>query len=249
MQKTLVKAMQLLEFMTTGKQRYGVSELAEELKLYKSNIHEILSTFEELGYVAQDPESKKYSLTMKILELAHSIRSHIGLLEVLGVMLQKVSDDLGELSYFGTLYGHNLMYMCGAFPRTDLTAKPVVGLVAPLYCTSMGKVLLAYSGEDLLNKVVEGGLKPFTQNTITDGAKLREEIQKAKGCGYACNNMEYEYGKSSVAVPVFAASGKLIGALNVSGPAPRFTEESITKFVDRMRITATQIQSSYGSLS
>ncbi len=247
MQKTLVKAMQLLEFMTTGKQRYGVSELAEELKLYKSNIHEILSTFEELGYVAQDPETKKYSLTMRILELAHRIRSRFGILEVLGVMLQKLSDDLGELTYFGMLYGHNLMYMCGGFPRTDLTAKPVVGLVAPLYCTAMGKAILANSSEDLFNQVVEGGLKPFTQNTITDSGKLREELLMSRERGYACNNMEYEYGHSSVAVPVFAASGKLMGAVNVSGPAPRFTQEAIKDFVNHLHVTASQIQNSYGS--
>jgi IclR family KDG regulon transcriptional repressor len=249
MQKTLVKAIELLEFMTTGKQRYGVSELAQALNLYKSNVHEILSTFEALGYVSQDPETKKYSLTMKVLELGHRIRSRFGILEVLGVMLQKLSDDLGELSYFGMLYGHSLMYMCGGFPRTDVTAKPVVGMVAPLYCTAMGKVILANSKPEIFDQVVADGLKPFTQNTITDSGALREEIMKTRKAGYACNNMEHDYGLSAVAVPVFASSGKFMGAVNVSGPSPRFTSESVGRFVDRLHATASQIEASYGSWS
>lgn len=233
--------MQLLEFMTGGNQRFGVSELAKSLDLYKSNIHEIVSTFEQLGYVEQDPETKKYSLTMKLLVLGHQIRRRFGFQEILGVRLQKLSDETGELSYFGMLYGHQLIYMGGAFPRTDTIAKPVVGLIRPLYCTSMGKILLAYSGSDVLQAVIGDTLKPFTEKTITNAERLKSELSEIKKRGYSTEHDEYEYGTGGMGVPVTGSDGKLIGALCLSGPSVRFGADKEKEYLPLLNKVASAI--------
>ncbi len=238
---TLAKAFQLIEYMAGEKTWYGVSELAEALDMYKSNIHNLLATCESFGYVEQNPESKKYALSMKFVLLSHTVRQRFGFNDILGTILRKLSEDTGELSYFATLYQDKVLYLCGAFPSNAISAKPVVGLTVPPHCDAMGKALMAFSDQSVVSRVIENGLKRYTERTITDSQELISALERIKDRGYAVEHMEYEYGIKGIAIPVVNPIYGLLGAVCIKGPAPRFPESIYPEYVEKLKKVASVI--------
>ncbi|MGQ9616703.1 MAG: IclR family transcriptional regulator [Spirochaetota bacterium] len=101
-----------------------------------------------------------------------------------------------------------------------------VGQRLPAHCTGLGKVLLAYADQGVLEDVINTvGLPRFTKNTITDYALLREELQKVRSRGYAIDNEEIEEGLCCVSAPVRDYTGKVIAAISISLPAFRFSND------------------------
>lgn len=238
---TVAKAFQLIEYMSGEKNWYGVSELAEGLGMFKSNIHNLLATCENFGYVEQDPETQKYALSLKFVQLSHHVRQRFGFNDMLGTVLRQLSESSGELSYFATLYQDKVLYLCGAFPSSAIAAKPVVGLTLSPHCDVLGKVLLAYSPDDELECVCRSNLKKYTENTITDPEMLCEEITRVRKNGYAVDNMEYEYGIKGIAVPVLNPIHGLLGAICLKGPAPRFPDEIYEEYKLKLQSVADLI--------
>ncbi len=238
---TVAKAFQLIEYMAGEKVWYGVSELAESLGMYKSNIHNLLATCENFGYVEQDAETKKYALSMKFVQLSHHVRQRFGFNDMLGTILRKLSEETGELSYFASLYKDKVLYLCGAFPSSAIAAKPVVGLTLSPHCDVMGKVLMAYANEEVLGRICNEELKKYTATTITDPDDLRIEIQHVRENGYAVDHMEYEYGIKGIAVPVINSVHGLLGAVCLKGPAPRFPDSINSEYAEKLRKVAEQI--------
>ena len=135
MQKSLVKALQILELLSSGQKDYGISEIADSLDLYKSNVHQILNTFEQFNYVRKDPSNHRYSLSVHFLEIAHRISSRITNQEFIRDRLQALTNELGEITYYGVPDGSKVMYFSGAFPMASVSNQSVLGMTAPLVCT------------------------------------------------------------------------------------------------------------------
>ncbi len=103
----------------------------------------------------------------------------------------------------------------------------MTGLKAPKYCTGIGKAILAYESEEMVEEVIKEGMVSFTDQTITDGEKLKEELKCVREKGYAVDNMEHEYGVKCVAVPIRNGENKVVAACSITGPSPRFTPQRI----------------------
>ena len=235
---TVSKAFQLIEYMAGKKTWYGVSELAEGLGMYKSNIHNLLATCENFGYVEQDPETKKYALSLKFVQLSHHVRQRFGFNDMLGTVLRKLSETTGELSYFATLYHDQVLYLCGAFPSSAIAAKPIVGLTVSPHCDVMGKILMAYAKDDVLSRICTSSLEKITENTITKPEQLQDEVKKVRQQGFAIDHMEYEYGIKGIAVPVINPIHGLLGAICLKGPAPRFPDNIYPEYVEKLHEVA-----------
>lgn len=241
MQKSLVKALQILELLSNGQKDYGISEIADSLDLYKSNVHQILNTFEQFNYVRKDPSNHRYSLSVHFLEIAHRISSRITNQEFIRDRLQALTDELGEITYYGVPDGSKVMYFSGAFPMSSVSNQSVLGMTAPLVCTGIGKAILAYMPEEQIDELLSKPLEKFTDNTITDPDKLREELKKIRNNGYSVDNMEHEYGVKCVAVPVLNHLGQVQGAVSITGPSLRFPASSYKKYASKLQNVAVQI--------
>ena len=241
MQKSLVKALQILELLEGDQEDFGISEIAEKMGLFKSNVHQILITFEKYGYVKKDPVNHRYSLSMRFLEIAHRISSRMTNQETIRMYLQEFTDEIGEICYFGVPAGSNVMYFSGGFPRPSLSAHSVLGMTAPLTCTGIGKAMLAHMPDEQVEAVLEKPLEKYTDTTITDMDKLKEELKKIRSRGYSVDNMEHEYGVKCVAVPVFSQQGKLVGAVSITGPSLRFPASSYQKYAKKLSELASKI--------
>lgn len=240
--KSLVKAMHVLECFSVQQPELGVSDIAKMLDLQKSTVFNILNTFEACGYIIQDPKSDKYHLGMKVLHLGYIVNHHMGLRDMFLPCLSRIADETGEVSYFGILDNREVLYIEAAYPKNHPQTRNILGERAPLYCTGLGKAMLAFLPEEEQQLVLRGELKKYTQYTLSDPTALQAQLRQIRTQGYAIDDMEHELGIRCVAVPVFGASNAVIAAVSISGPSMRFNHDTLVRDAELIKETLAPLQ-------
>jgi IclR family pca regulon transcriptional regulator len=199
----------------------GVSEIARDISLSRSTAHRYISTLVQLGYLQQDPGTKKYRLGPRVLDLGFSAINSMELREISLPHLQQLRDETGHTVNMAILDGVEIVYIervrSSRPGEAEVDLNLHVGSRLPAYCTSAGKVLLAYLPLDeqrarlrTIQQVQRG------PNTITSRSDLVEELARIRRTGLAVNNEELAYGLRSMAVPVYAQSGDVVAAINLA---------------------------------
>ncbi len=245
MQKSLLKAMQLIEHMTTIGEEIGVSDLAKAFNLNKSNVHDILVTFESMGFIKKNESNRRYSLGNKFLEVANSISQQQYFRDVARREVNMISQKTGDICYFGIPYGDKVMYLEGGTPDLYMTTKPVLGMTAPLYCTGIGKAILSHYPKEEIERIANSNLQKVTENTITQPQLLIDQLDFINQIGYSIDDQEHEGGIKCVAVPILDRRGVLRGAMSITGPSPRFPERRIPDLVKLLKFSANVIANSF----
>ena len=222
--RTTVTSFRVIEALA-DRDTVGVSELAEELSLGKGTVHKHLTTLRELDCVVK--EGEKYRLGLRFLGLGAGVRARMELYEIARQLLDNLASATGEVvSVMVPENGHGiyLTRLTGSdTPPSDLHD----GARVPLTATAGGKAILAYLPDERRERILdEHGLPQLTENTITDRAVLREELQDVHDRHLAHDRGEFEIDRHCVAAPIVDAEGVAGGAVTVSGPADRMTEKS-----------------------
>jgi DNA-binding IclR family transcriptional regulator len=239
--KTLYKAMKVLDCFSVGKPELGVTDISEQLGLYKSNVHNMLDTFVKSGYLEQNAENGKYRLSNKILELAYIISSNISFRKTILPYMQELAESTGETIYLAIPDEGGVLYLDSASPKNTMTVKTVLGIKAPLYCTGIGKAMLAYMPEEAVREVLSKELVPYTETTITDPDQLRQELVSIRTQGFSVDHMEHQFGIKCVGVPVLNNRREVVAGLSISGPSLRFDEANIREYAGKLSTVLQQI--------
>ena len=245
--KSLAKALNVLECFTVEKPELGISEISRMLGLQKSTVHNILSTFAKCGYVTQNAQNNKYRLGLKFLHMSYIVSSNQGLRDIFLPALNSISRETREVCYFGILDDFEVLYIEAAYPSTFQQTRNILGERAPLYCTGLGKAMMAFLPEEALQKALSAPRTRYTVNTMTEEAALRRQLAEIRQNGYSVDNMEHEFGICCVGVPVFGASGEVIAAVSVSGPSPRFDHTTILRHAETIIETLKPMQYQIGN--
>lgn len=241
--KSLKKALSILECFSVEMPEMGITQISDRLGLHKSGVHNIISTFEQCGYIAQNPDTGKYRLDMKILELAFVINSSLGIHGIVHSPMTALSEAVGEAVYCAMPKGPEIIYLEGAYPITSHMTRSMIGEKAEMYCTAIGKAILAFLPEpEATRAMAQQSMRQHTENTITDRTELAKEIAVIRRRGYSMDNMEHEHGIKCVGVPVFRRDGTLLGAISISGPSLRVEDEKVSDFVRQLQDCAQQIR-------
>jgi DNA-binding IclR family transcriptional regulator len=233
--QTVVNAMRLLEAFR-DEEELGVTELSRRLSLHKNNVFRLLATLEQQGYIEQSTASDRYRLGVESLELGQAFLRGRTLLRCARSILEALAVQLGESAHLATLRDFDVVHLDGAQGEQLVQTSLRVGRRLPLHCTALGKVLLGCSPEnvrELFDRTLTeaGGLGARTPNTIVDRDKFFEQVRSVAGAGFALDLEECEPGLCCAAAPVHDASGRMIAALSVSGPAFRLGEERLLRNV------------------
>ena len=102
-----------------------------------------------------------------------------------------------------------------------------IGDRSPLPCTSIGKVLLAYSDARFSEQIIARGLPKVAPKTITDPEALRQELTRVRAQRYAYDDLEFSHDMRCLAIPVFEKGGQVLGGIAISGPSSRFDLEKL----------------------
>jgi IclR family KDG regulon transcriptional repressor len=218
--QTVTNALRMLEVFHTEKEM-GVSDLARRLGLHKNNAFRLLATLELAGYMQQTPETDRYHLGPRCLELGHAFaRSHT-LISQARPILEELAETVGETAHLGVLRGDEVVHLDGVLPEQLVLTGLRVGERLPAHCTALGKVLLADGANDVADRTFDR----HTDSTLVDPVKLADELRAVALRGYAPDLEEFATGLRCVAAPVRDANARVIAAISLSGPSLRFTEE------------------------
>lgn len=221
--KVLLNVSKVLDCFIEENKPLQLADLKEKLDLYPSTIHRILDTLRYLGYIEYVPNSEKYQLGIKCIELGMSKLSQIELITVASPFLDKLSREFNENVYLAILHDGFVVYQAKKEVKRRIQITTHVGTRAHIHCTALGKVLITDLDEKERKKIFnKSGLPKLTKNTITDIELLEKEIEKVKKQDFATDNEENEYDINCIAAPIRDYSGKVIAAISISGPSYRF---------------------------
>ena len=241
--KSLQKALTVLDCFA-DKQPLGITEISEKLGLYKSNVYDILTTLNAMGYLEKSAESSKYYLGRKLVKLGRMASDRYSFQNIASPYLHKVANEVGEIAHLTVPIGYQLYYIDTAVP---VGTRPFVSAVLRnsydnLNCTGSGKAMLSCMPEDFIEEYLSSPLSGKTEYTITDPEKLREELAAIRLRGYAVDNEEYAIGLRCVAVPIKDHNGSVLGAMSVSGPTERMAESKFPMFAEKLTKCVCEIQ-------
>ena len=219
-------ALDLLEQFHDDVDELGVTELSKRLKLHKNNVFRLLATLESRGYIEQNKATENYRLGLKALELGQTFIKQMGLLRQAKPILDQVVDKCNETSYVAIFKEGYVVYL--DVVETDMTVVSRVGSRLPAYCTAAGKVHLAFMSEDEINELLPSNqLQGYTATTISSRDALMKELSKVAEQGYAIDDEELDLGVRCIAAPIRDYTRRIVGALSISGPSMRITNERI----------------------
>lgn len=217
--QSLERGLAILGCFTSEQPIRGIAEIADALGMSRSTTHRYALTLVALGYLEQGA-SRKYRLGLRPTDLGTAALNSTGLREASRLYLEQLRRATGYTVALGALDGIHLVYVEHlSHRRYDLAPddpKVRVGVRVPAYCTSMGKLLLAFlPKKDRDNVLAEIRCTRRTEHTITRKKLLREQLAEIPTLGYAISDEEFHPGVRSIAVPVYDDSG-IVAAANLS---------------------------------
>ncbi len=221
MVNALVRGLEVLGCFTSENPSLSLTDLAHQLGWSRTAPFRLVYTLQRLGYLQQEPHTKRYHLTSKVLQLGFEYLHSLQLTEIARPFLEQVRDATGASAHLGILDRYEVVYVGRVPTRMAASSNVHVGSRLPAHATSMGKVLLAYQPATIIEGFLKSAhLTACTTHTITDRMALQAELHHIKITGLAFSDEEYELGIRSIAAPVFDHNGSVLAAINISAPGP-----------------------------
>ncbi|HTB01661.1 MAG TPA: IclR family transcriptional regulator, partial [Bradyrhizobium sp.] len=246
--QSLGRAFAILEEVARHREGIGLADLSKLVGLHNSTTFHLAKTMVSLGYLRQEKDSKRYRVGRPLFALAASALDEIEMVNVATPVLEELSRQTGESAHFAVRMGDAVVVIArtsgpGAFQLTDR-----VGVVRPAHCTALGKIILASLRADQLQRFLERvDMKPSTEKSITDGAVLLREIAEIRRTGIAFDDGEFNPEVRCVAVPVTDFTGTVIGALGISGPIWRLSNQALHNSAKIVQAVAERLSQEFGA--
>jgi len=240
----------ILEQVAQHREGIGLAELSKLVGLHNSTTFHLAKTMVSLGYLRQEKETKRYRVGRPLFALAASALDEIEMVNVATPIMEELSRETGESSHFAVRMGDAVVVIArtsgpGAFQLTDR-----VGVVRPAHCTALGKIILASLRPDQLKRFLERvELKPSTKKSITEPAALLREIVEIRRNAVAVDDGEFNPEVRCVAVPVYNFTGDVVGALGISGPVWRMSDQVLQSRAKAVRAAAGRLSAEFGANS
>lgn len=230
MDKAFIKGLRLIETLAASEKPRGITELANELGLTKSNVHRLLATLIEHGYVRQIPPHSTYELTTKIWQLGGLVIKRLNFIEVAHPALAMLSELTGETIHLSVLEGTQVVYVDKIEGAHHVRAHTSIGSRAPAWTVATGKSMLAQLPDSYLEQFRDQ-ITPYTAASKKSFDELKADIDLIRQQGYASVPQgEWREGISACACAVLGVSGELVGAIGISGPDTRLKRKQIKEY-------------------
>lgn len=228
----------------------GLQDLSHELGLNKSTVHRILNSLICMDYVRQDPETLKYSLSFKLCKIANQILSQNDMIDIARPYIRQLAELSGETVHLVQMDGLYAVYIDKVeSSRNAVRLVSMVGKSIPLYCSGVGKAMLADMPDERIQSIWEQSeITKITESTITDFGEFLELIKDIRKEGYALDNEENEPGVRCIAVSLKSFHGGPSYAISISAPKDRMDDSRIHELRELVLETKEKIALEMGSL-
>jgi DNA-binding IclR family transcriptional regulator len=246
--KVLDKALFILS-QFFNRDELSLKDLEQLTQLNRSTIYRILQVFLKWGFLEQEPASKKYKVSIKILEMSGSVLRKISFLNICRPYLLSLRDSTGESSFLAILDGHNIVVVDWEPSHYNVQINITIGKTIPSYCTGSGKAILAFlPPEERESILLKMKLKKYTDNTITDIDAFRKLLKETALKGYGVSVGEYDAHIVIVSSPIFDIHNRAIASCSIAALETRVKGRGQIENYGRLVIkAASEISQKLGS--
>lgn len=201
-----------------------VTELADELEMSKSTIHDHLSTLRAHHYVVKDGD--QYDLGLGFFEIGEYARKRRKIYEIAQPEVTNLAEETGEVANLMVEEHGRGVYLYRAHGENAVTLDTHTGKRRYLHNTALGKAILAHFPEERVHEILDThGLPQATKHTITDRDALFDKLDEIRERGIAYCGQERVEGLQCVAAPILSTDDRVLGAISVAGPTTRIKGE------------------------
>jgi DNA-binding IclR family transcriptional regulator len=236
----------VLLLFTDGPASLGVSAIARRLGLSKAVVHRILRTLTDRGLLVADPVSRGYRLGPAAAALGARAMRESTLRGAAMPVLRELQRSTDETTTISARVPGGRVYLDQVESAQEIKMTVEVGRRFPLHAASSSTCILAFLPPHEQEAVLTGELAAMTGRTVTDVEALRARLVEVREVGYAHSVGERQSGAASVAAPVFAFDGTVVGAISVCGPADRVDDAARARFVPLLTEAADRVSRALG---
>lgn len=236
--KSSYKVFYILEILAV-QGRLGLSELSELTGFTKSTTQRIVNTLKDLKYIVQDTKTLEYYPSIKLHQLGNKAIVNFPIKKIAKPHLLRLYDEVNETVNLAILNYGEVVYLDKLVSTSPLRVEIDLGTPFPLYCSSLGKSMAAFSDDAY---TFEGKYIKFTENTISSDKEFYDNLENIRKLGYSIDNEEYVKGLTCIAVPILDTNNMSIASISISIPTIRYNEEMKLYCVNLLKNYARKIE-------
>ena len=244
--QSVARALFILEAFSNQNKELSVTDLSKKLGLSKSTAFGLINTLAEYGYLEQNSENSKYRLGLQLLKLGSLVQMNNIICQKARPYLEALVSEFDETVHLAIQRFSVVVYIDKIESDRTIYIHSHVGAENPMYCTGVGKCLLAYMAEGERQRVYKSykTLEQRTPKTLHTFEQLEHDLTLIRERGYSLDDEEFGLGLFCVAAPVFNQAGQVVAAISISGPKAHFEADKVALIAQRMRVISQNLKES-----
>lgn len=222
--QSLEKGLAVLRAFNAQRRTMTLGEVAAATEMTKSSAQRMVYTLEQLGYVRKHPQTRRYQLTPRVMQIGFNYLAADALIDMATPFLSELARLTGETCNLTEPDGTEMVYVARFVSAKFVPIHMPIGSRIPMYCTASGRAFLSTLPEDDARQLLaQSDTVAHTEHTTTDVEEIMALLRTARRRGYAINREELYLGDMTVAAAIVGAQGMPMGAVHVVAPTSRWT--------------------------
>lgn len=245
--QSLTRALTLLERLSESAAGMHLTDLSYQLGMPAATVHRLLSTFEELDFVEQDPDEGSWFIGLKAFTVGNAFLKRRDFVASARPHMHALVEECGETVNLGVIDDGEVVFISQVESQEVMRMIVRLGSRSPIHASGVGKAMLANMPEQRVTRILQQrGLARYTDHTIDNPAMLRDELEQVRQQGYALDDEEHAVGLRCVAAPIFDENGQALAAISLSGPKARIVDSRLGEMGNAVRQTAAEVTRELG---
>ncbi|MCL5073793.1 MAG: IclR family transcriptional regulator [Actinobacteria bacterium] len=244
--KSLKNVFKIIELLRKNKEM-RLQEIADELGMYKSMVHRIISDLNENGYVKRNNFTMKYSIGLKFLDISKEVIENLDVRQAAYDIVRELNKITKETIHMAMFLNNQAIYVDKVETEHPIRTFSQIGMRPSFYCTGVGKAIIAFQSPEIINQILDSiTFIKFTKNTLTSKEKFLKEINKIQKDGYALDNEEHAEKIICIAAPIRDYTENVVASISITTVTYRMSIKDILKYKDLIINSAYMISKKLG---
>ena len=240
--KSVGRTLEILSSFIDVSPRQRTIDVAQQLHMDISTVSRHLNTLLDWGFLGRDDVTGLYYPGVSIIALAGQALQSSELFRNASFTVQKLAFEYDVHAYLTMPQGTDIVYLSSCPSESTLDLMIPIGYHHPMYCSAMGRAMLAYMPSNEVDKILENSdMEQYTAATLVDPKKIREELVQVRRKGYCVLVNELVQNNGSIAVPIFDRMHQPIGAISVSERSYKMEEGDRKEELSRATLDAAAV--------
>ena len=245
--KVLDKALDVLELLAAAQEYLTAQRISEEIGQPKSTVHRILNTLAARGYIRKDEKVHSYGIGLKLLQIKELAKNDLNLTQIAHPIIRSLAKATGATAHLSRLSHDSINYIDYWVPPTGTAIRFRLGEHVPLYCTSLGKALLAWLPDEKIEEIIDVlEFEAYSPYTITDPIIFRQELEMVRQQGFAEDRQESTVGIHCIGAPIRDSSDEVISAISITTLAAQLDDTKRLEIIQIVKEHANNLSFQLG---